>query len=172
MTLQGLTWSAGGSQVKTNITHLPKSILSCFTHQFGGTKDGFDLTEIFEKFPSLLDSDDTSGRAILLEGQDGHQQGLSSANLGFLYFAEGDSAGRYIAATKDGTNGGPHCLMVNRAMSGSDQFYLDGIPMTIAYNASTGTETFGNGHLTIGGRPDNFDYWFNGTLHLLASDVG
>ena len=169
LTSQGITWDGGGSQVKTDVTRFPRSILACFTHQFGGVLDAHEVTRTFEKYPSLLDTDDTSGKAISLEGQDGGQQGLGSANLGFLYFAEGLSdKSRYVAATKDGTNGGPHCLIVNRTASGGDAFYLDGTRMAMAYNASTGSETLGNGHLIIGGKPGDPDYWFHGTLHLLV----
>ncbi len=169
LTPQGITWDGGGSQVKTDVTRFPKSILACFTHQFGGVRDAYEVTRTFEKYPSLLDSDDTSGKAISLEGQDGGQQGLTSANLGFLYFAEGRSdKSRYVTATRDGTNGGPHCLMVNRTASGGDTFYLDGTPMAMAYKASTGSETLGNGHLIIGGKLGDADYWFHGTLYLLV----
>jgi hypothetical protein len=169
LSLQGITWNEGGSQVTTDVTHFPMAILACFTHGFGGTKDAYEVTRGFEKYPSLLTSDDASGDAVTLEGQDGNQQGLTSANLGFLYFAEGRSQGsKYSAATKDGTNGGPHCLIVDRTMSGGDKFYLDGVLMSMAYNESTGASTLGKGHLVIGGRPGDSDFWFNGTLHLLV----
>ncbi len=169
LSTQGITWNAGGSQIRTTITTLPRSVLACFTHQFGGTRYGDDVTNTFEKYPSLLTSDAASGSSISLEGQDGSQQGLSSANLGFLYFTERDSGHkRYVAATRDGTNGGPHCLILNRTHSGGDKFYLDGAAMGMVYDADTADGTLGNGNLIIGGRFGDPDFWFNGTLHLLV----
>ncbi len=165
---QGVAWDAGGSQIKTNATVMPRSVLACFTHEFGGTRYPGDVTKLFEKFPSLLTTDGTDGNAIFLEGQDGHQQHRNVANLGYLYFTEGRSTNEYIAATSDGTNGGPHCLVLNRVATGGDQFYLDGKRMATSYDASTGAESLGKGHLVIGGRLADHEYWFHGTLHLLV----
>jgi hypothetical protein len=164
---QGVTWEAGGSQIRTSATIMPRSVLACFTHVFGGTRYPGDVTKLFEKFPSLLTTDETDGNAIFLEAQDGHKQHRNVANLGYLYFTEGRSRNEYIAATTDGTNGGPHCLVLNRVATGGDQFYLDG-RMATAYDASTGGETLGDGHLVIGGRLADPDYWFHGTLHLMV----
>jgi hypothetical protein len=165
---QGVTWEAGGSQIKTSATIMPRSVLACFTHEFGGTRYPGDVTKLFEKFPSLLTTDGTDGNAIFLEAQDGHKQHRNVANLGYLYFTEGRSSNEYIAATSDGTNGGPHCLVLNRVATGGDQFYLDNRRMVTAYDASTGGETLGGGHLVIGGRLADPDYWFHGTLHLMV----
>jgi hypothetical protein len=164
---QGVTWTAGGSQITTRVTIMPKSVLACFTHEFGGTRYPGDVT-LFEKYPSLLTVDGANENAIFLEGQDGSKQGRNMANLGFLYFTEARSPNQYIAATRDGTNGGPHCLALNRVSSGGDQFYLDGRRMAMAYDASTGGGSLGDGHLVIGGRLADADYWFHGTLHLLV----
>jgi hypothetical protein len=35
---QGVTWEAGGSQIRTSATIMPRSVLACFTHVFGGTE--------------------------------------------------------------------------------------------------------------------------------------
>ena len=170
LSAQGVTWNGAGSQIRTDIRTLPKSILACFTHDFGGARYGDDVTKVFEKYPSLLTADSTKeSGAISLEGQDGRQQGRNLANLGYLYFTEADSGqSKYIAATKDGTNGGPHCLIVDRTQSGGDKFYLDGTLMSMDYNASSGNGTLGGGSLVIGGRIDDPDHWFHGTLHLLV----
>jgi hypothetical protein len=165
---QGVTWNAPGSEIATDVTTFPRSVLACFTHEFGGTRYGSDVTRVFEKYPSLLTSDSGQDGGMSLEGQDGRRQGLNSANLGFLYFTERDGRKNYIAATKEGTNGGPHCLILNRVQSGGDKFYLDGSLLSMSYNASSSNGTLGSGHLVIGGRLHDGDSWFNGTLHLLV----
>ncbi len=169
LSAQGITWIGAGSQVRTDIDRFPISVLACFTHEFGATHDALDVIHAFEKYPTLLSSDASSGESVSLEGQDGRTQGLNAANLGFLYFAEGDSVSHhYAAATMDGANGGPHCLVVSRDPSKGDSFYLDGIPLATAYNKAHASTALGNGHLAIGGPPGDPDYWFNGTLHLLV----
>ena len=166
---EGVTWSAGGSVIKTRITTFPKNVLACFTHSFGEVRYGDDVTRVFEKYPSLLTSDAPGSGAITLEGQDSDQQKLNSANLGFLYFTEGDQEQKkYVAATTDGTNGGPHCIILARTHSGGDKFYLDGDLMGMTYDASTAEGNLGGGHLVIGGKSDDPDFWFNGTLHILV----
>jgi hypothetical protein len=164
---QGVTWTAGGSQITTRVTSVPTSVLACFTHEFGGTRFPGDVT-LFEKYPSLLTAEGVNDNSFFLEGQDGGKQGRNVANLGFLYFTEARSPNQYLAATSDGTNGGPHCLVLNRVSSGGDQFYLDGRRMAMAYDVSTGAGHLGDGHLVIGGRLADPDYWFHGTLHLLV----